>query len=347
LFDQAVKVSVSPPIAVIFGCSGTVLSDEERCFYGEVNPLGFILFQRNCNSPEQVRLLIASLRDAVDRPNAPVLIDQEGGRVQRLKPPHWRDVPAASHFADLFDMDRKRALNAVHLNSYLIAHELHELGISINCAPVLDLPQPRADLIIGDRAYGNNVSKISDLAMAACEGLLAGGVLPVIKHIPGHGRASVDSHKALPYVEANLDTMVISDFVPFKNLNFMPWAMTAHVLYKEIDKDKPATISVKVIKMIRSDIGFDGVLLSDDLSMKALDGSLKNRTACALAAGCDVALHCNGEMMEMIQVASGGVPLSNQAIKRIERAEKLRLNNRTPIDGTFDDHIQRLEEMMI
>ena len=346
MFDRAVKVSVYPPIAVIFGCSGTVLSDEECRFYAEVNPLGFILFQRNCNNPEQVRLLVASLRDTVRRPNAPVLIDQEGGRVQRLKPPHWRDVPAASRFADLYDKDRVRALKAARLNSYLIAHELYVLGISINCAPVLDLPQLGADLIIGDRAYGNNVSKISALAMAACEGLLAGGILPVIKHIPGHGRANVDSHKALPYVEAKMDTMVFSDFVPFKNLNFMPWAMTAHVLYKEIDKDKPATISVKVIRMIRKDIGFDGVLLSDDLSMKALDGTLKSRTASALAAGCDVALHCNGEMAEMTQVASGAVSLSNQAIKRIERAESLRLQKRGPIDGVFFDHVQRLKVMM-
>ena len=339
-------MSVSPPMAVIFGCSGTVLSDEERRFYAEVNPLGFILFQRNCNNPEQVRLLVASLRDAVNRPNAPVLIDQEGGRVQRLKPPHWRDVPAASSFADLFDVDRARAIKAVRLNFCLIAHELHELGISINCAPVLDLPQSGADLIIGDRAYGNNVSKVSALAMAACEGLLAGGVLPVIKHIPGHGRANVDSHKALPYVEANMDTMVISDFVPFKNLNFMPWAMTAHVLYKELDEDKPATISIKIINMIRNYIGFDGVLISDDLSMKALDGSLKSRTAGALAAGCDVALHCNGEMLEMVEVASGGSLLSNKALKRIEKAENMRLQNRALIDGAFDNYVQRLKAMM-
>ena len=339
-------MSVSPPTAVIFGCSGTVLSDDERRFYAEVNPLGFILFQRNCDNPEQVRLLIASLREAIHRPNAPVLIDQEGGRVQRLKPPLWRDVPAASRFAALFDIDRARALKAVRLNSCLIAHELYELGISVNCAPLLDLPQPGADIIIGDRAYGNSASKISELAMAACEGFLAGGILPVIKHIPGHGRANVDSHKALPYVEADMDTMAISDFVPFKNLNYMPWAMTAHVLYKELDEENPATISVKVINMIRNYIGFDGVLISDDLSMKALDGSLKSRTAGALAAGCDVALHCNGEMLEMVEVASGGSILSNKALKRIEKAENLRLQNRAPIDGVFDDYVQRLKAMM-
>ena len=339
-------MSVSSPLAVIFGCSGTVLSDEENDFFADANPLGFILFQRNCDNPEQVKALVTSLRNAVHRPEAPVLIDQEGGRVQRLKPPHWRDVPAAARFADLFDTDRVRALKAVRLNSFLIAHELTELGISVDCAPVLDLPQPEADLIIGDRAYGNDPEKISTLAMAVCEGFLAGGVLPVVKHIPGHGRANVDSHKALPCVEVDIDTMVASDFVPFKNLSSMPWAMTAHVLYKKLDEDKPATMSAKVIKMIRNDIGFDGVLLSDDLSMQALDGSFDCRTADALAAGCDVALHCNGKMAEMIQVASGGASLSNQAIERIVRAEKMRLQYKVSLDCEFNDAVQRLEVIM-
>ena len=335
-----------PPLAVIFGCSGTVLSVEERIFFSEVNPFGFILFQRNCDNPKQVEELVFSLRDAVHRPNAPVLIDQEGGRVQRLKPPHWRDVPSASCFADLFDADKGIALSAVRLNSYLIAHELLELGIDVNCAPVLDLPQPGADLIIGDRAYGNNVAKITALALAACEGFLKGGVLPVIKHIPGHGRANVDSHKALPCVEENLDSLITSDFVPFNNLNFMPWAMTAHVLFKEIDKDNAVTMSATAIQLIRNHIGFEGVLLSDDLSMQALDGSLKHRTEGALAAGCDVALHCNGKMIEMVQVASGGLPLSTEAIKRVEKAEKIRLQNRVPFEGKFDDQVQRLKAMM-
>jgi len=322
------------------------LSNEEHGFFADVDPLGFILFQRNCDNPEQVRELVAALRDAVRRPNAPVLIDQEGGRVQRLKPPHWRDAPAASLFADLFDRDKARALEAVSLNSRLLAHELTELGISVDCAPVLDLPQPGADPIIGDRAYGHVPAKISALAMAACEGFLAGGVLPVIKHIPGHGRANVDSHKALPCVEADMETMMTSDFAPFKDLSAMPWAMTAHVLYKELDQDKPATMSAKVIEMIRKDIGFGGVLLSDDLSMQALDGSFKYRTAGALAAGCDVALHCNGDMAEMLQVASGCVPLSDQALQRLERAENRRLENKTPLDGAYDDEVQRLEEIM-
>ena len=339
-------MSFTRPRAVIFGCSGTVLSKKERSFYADADPLGFILFQRNCNSPKQVRQLVDSLRNAVQRPNAPVLIDQEGGRVQRLKPPHWRDIPSASTFADLYDIDRERALKAVRLNSYLIARELFKLGISINCAPVLDLPQLGADMIISDRAYGNSTIKISALALEACEGLLTGGVLPVIKHVPGHGRANVDSHKALPCVEADIDTMAKSDFVPFRKMNFMPWAMTAHVLYKALDEDKPATTSAKVIKMIRSQIGFDGVLLSDDLSMQALDGSLKHRTSGALAAGCDVALHCNGDMVEMTQVASGGGLLSNNAVKRIMRSENMRLKKRLPMEGTFDDLILELKAML-
>ncbi|MBH89724.1 MAG: beta-N-acetylhexosaminidase [Magnetovibrio sp.] len=343
---QAVKLSISPPLAVIFGCSGTVLSDEEWRFFSEVNPFGFILFQRNCNKPEQVKALVSSLRIAVQRPNAPVLIDQEGGRVQRLKPPYWREIPAASCFAELYNKDQRNALKAARLNSFLIAHELLELGIDVNCAPVLDLPQPEADLIIGDRAYGNDVNKISALAMATCEGFLEGGVLPVIKHIPGHGRANVDSHKALPLVDVNLDSLITSDFVPFKNLNFMPWAMTAHVLYQQIDRDYPATLSKKVIQLIRNHIGFEGLLLSDDLSMEALDGSLKHRTVGALAAGCDVVLHCNGQMDEMVQVVSGGLPLSDQAKKRVENAENFRIQSRVSLDGTFDYYVQKLEAML-
>ena len=341
-----VEVSVSPPLAVIFGCSGTFLSDEERNFFSNVNPFGFILFQRNCDNPEQVKVLVSSLRESIQRPNAPVLIDQEGGRVQRLKPPHWRDIPAASRFSELFKKDKENALRAIRLNSYLIAYKLLELGINVNCAPILDLPQPGADLIIGDRAYGDDTEIITALALAACEGFLEGGVSPIIKHIPGHGRANVDSHKALPYVETNLSSLMTSDFVPFNNLNFMPWAMTAHILYEQIDKDYPATLSKKVIQLIRDQIGFDGLLLSDDLSMQALKGSLKQRTSGALGAGCDIALHCNGEMLEMTQVALGGLPLSNQAIKRFERAEKKRLKYKIPFSGKYDDHVQKLEAMM-
>ena len=339
-------MSAPPPQAVIFGCSGTELSVEERNFFSDVNPFGFILFKRNCENPEQVKALVSSLRDTIQRLNAPILIDQEGGRVQRLKPPYWRDIPAASCFAELFKRNREIALKAIRLNSRLVACELLELGIDVNCAPVLDLPQPGADPIIGDRAYGDNAEEITTLAMAACEGFLEGGVLPVIKHIPGHGRANVDSHKALPRVKENLTSLFTSDFVPFKNLNFMPWAMTAHVMYEQIDKNHPATLSKKVIQLIRDHIGFDGLLLSDDLSMQALDGSLKYRTASALAAGCDVALHCNGMMLEMAQVAMGSLPLGKKAIQRVERANDVLHKNKLLLDGSFDDCVKELEAMM-
>ncbi len=334
------------PLAVIFGCSGTVLNNEERSFFSDTQPLGFILFQRNCENPEQVRELVDSLRDCVGRENAPVLIDQEGGRVQRLKPPRWRAAPAASLFASLYDHDSDLAIEAVRLNARLIAHELSDLGISVNCAPVIDLPQSGADPIIGDRALGNDPRTIATLAAAACEGFLSGGVLPVIKHIPGHGRADVDSHKALPRVDADLETLSQSDFAPFCALNDMPWAMTAHVLYTALDADEPATLSADVIKLIRNDIGFDGVLVSDDLSMKALDGSYKFRTAKALASGCDVVLHCNGDMAEMAGIVAGCSPLSDRSLARIERGEEMRQQNYSPLNLDYSDAVQKLEDML-
>ena len=334
------------PLAAIFGCSGTTLGDDEKSFFTETQPLGFILFQRNCGGPDQVRALVEDLRDCVGRADAPVLIDQEGGRVQRLKPPHWRDAPAASRFAALHKSDRELASKAVHLNNRLIAHELADLGINVNCAPVLDLPQPGADPIIGDRALGDDPDTIATLAAAACEGFLEGGVLPVIKHIPGHGRADVDSHAALPSVDADLETLSNTDFAPFRALQDMPWAMTAHVLYQALDADQPATLSAEAIRMIRQDIGFDGVLVSDDLSMQALGGSYKFRTAGALAAGCDVALHCNGDMAEMAGVATGCAPLTNKAIDRIENGEAIRLQKKTALGMEYSDAVEKLEAML-
>lgn len=334
------------PLAAIYGCSSTVLGAEEHSFFSETRPLGFILFQRNCVSPDQIRRLVEDLRDSVGRADAPVLIDQEGGRVQRLKPPQWRDAPPASLFAALYEKDRERAVEAVRLNARLLAHELDVLGITVDCAPVLDVPQAGADPIIGDRALGNDPDTISALARAACEGFLEGGVLPVIKHIPGHGRADVDSHKALPNIEADLNTLSKIDFAPFRALKDMPWAMTAHVLYKALDSEQPATMSADVLKMIRQDIGFNGVLVSDDLSMQALSGSFKFRTAGALAAGCDVALHCNGDMMEMRQVAAGCAPLTPEALKRIETGETMRLGKKIPLGMEYSDAADILEAMV-
>ena len=328
------------PCAVILGCAGTTLSRDEIAFFRDSNPFGFILFQRNCGTPDQVRALVAEMRASVGRDSAPVLIDQEGGRVARLKPPHWRHPPAAEVFSRLSE----HGAEAAKLNAQMIAFELLALGINVNCAPVLDLPQTDADPIIGDRISGETPEKAATLGRAACEGYLAGGVVPVIKHIPGHGRATVDSHKALPIVAASHEDLSAFDFKPFKALADMPWAMTAHVVYQALDAHNPATSSAKVISdVIRGEIGFEGVLLSDDLSMQALRGSFTDRAETALKAGCDVVLHCNGVMDEMQAVVAGCAALNATALERIERAAKL---TDTPKDFDFEGAQQRLDRLL-
>ena len=314
---------------MIFGLGGLELNEEERAFFRATAPLGFILFQRNCATPEQVRRLVAALRDCVGRDDAPVLIDQEGGGVARLKPPHWPAYPPAAAIGAL---DASLAAEAARLGARLIADDLASLGITVDCMPVLDLPAPGADPVIGDRAYGSDAAIVTTLGREVCEGLLAGGVLPVLKHIPGHGRAAVDSHVALPVVTAPLAALEASDFVPFRALARMPWAMTAHILYAAIDAGHPATLSPRVIgEVIRAGIGFDGVLLSDDVSMQALPGALGARAGAALAAGCDVVLHCNGAMSEMIEVAAAAEPLTAAAKRRLA-AGAARLRAPEPFD---------------
>lgn len=314
-----------PINAAIFGCAGPVLSDEERRFFTQTAPLGFILFARNIETPDQVRALVRDLRDSVGRADAPVLIDQEGGRVQRLRPPHWRSAPAGEPFALLAARDPAAAAEALRLNFRLIGHELAALGIDVDCAPVLDVPVAGAHDVIGDRAYGAEPSQVAVLGRAVMDGLLDEGVLPIVKHIPGHGRSMVDSHLALPVVEASLAELESQDFPPFRALNDAPWAMTAHVVYKAIDPLAPATTSAKVIaEIIRGWIGFDGVLVSDDLSMKALGGSFAGRTTAALDAGCDVVLHCNGHMAEMAEIASVIRPLTDRAGERVGRAAAMK-----------------------
>lgn len=298
------------------------MTNAERDFFRDANPLGFILFQRNCERPDQVRALVASMREVVGRADAPVLIDQEGGRVARLKPPHWPTYPAPAEIAAL---GGKQAQEAAWRGARLIADDLNALGITIDCLPVLDIPISGASAVIGDRAYGNAPGPVTALGRATCEGLLAGAVLPVIKHIPGHGRSAVDSHFELPVVNASRADLEVSDFAPFRSLADMPWAMTAHVIYTAIDPVLPATLSARLIdEVIRTSIGFDGVLVSDDLSMKALGGSFAERAASALTAGCDLVLHCNGNMAEMAEIAGGAGPLSTEARRRIDRAEARR-----------------------
>jgi beta-N-acetylhexosaminidase len=314
-----------PPRAAIFGCEGTRLTDAEKRFFTATNPLGFILFARNIADPDQVRALVGELRDTVGDANAPVLIDQEGGRVQRLKPPHWPDRPPASRFAEQYASDPEAAHRALAEDAAAIARDLAGLGITVDCWPVLDLPQPGADPIIGDRALGTDADAIADLGRVIVDSLHAGGVSPVIKHIPGHGRATVDSHKALPVVDTDLATLRATDFAPFRLLNTAPWAMTAHVVYTAVDAAACATFSARVIdRVIRGDIGYGGLLISDDLSMHALSGGFDERTERALAAGCDIVLHCNGEMAEMAPVAEAAHIMTEDALARFARAEAAR-----------------------
>src|SRR3569833_4129108 len=289
----------------IYGCAGTSLSADEQAFFRDVKPWGFILFARNINDPSQVRALIAELRATVDDVNAPVLIDQEGGRVARLKPPQWRARPPAARFGALHAIAPQAAKEATYLNARLIAHDLASLGINEDCLPVLDVPVPGAHDIIGDRAFAADPATIIALGKAQIEGLMDGGVLPVMKHIPGHGRAGADSHLALPRVSSKAAELSASDFVTFRSLCQCPLAMTGGVVYESIDPQRPCTTSPNVIRdVIRGEIGVDGLLMSDDLSMKALDGPLSVRARLSLFAGCDLALHCNGDMDEMRHVAA-------------------------------------------
>ena len=304
--------------ACILGCAGPRLTPGERAFFREAAPWGFILFKRNIETPDQVRDLVESLRACVDRPDAPVLIDQEGGRVQRLGPPHWPVYPPGRAYGALAPSQRREM---ARLGARLIAHDLAALGISVDCLPVLDVPTAGAHDVIGDRAYDATVDGVASLGRAAAEGLIAGGVLPVIKHIPGHGRAHADSHKALPVVEASLAELDAHDFAPFRALSDMPMAMTAHVVYTAIDRASPATTSRLVIdQVIRRAIGFQGLLMSDDLSMNALAGDLAERARGALKAGCDIVLHCNGDMAEMRAVVAAAKPLAGAAKVRAAAA---------------------------
>ena len=307
--------------AAILGCSGQGLSREEQAFFRDVRPWGFILFARNVDNPDQVRRLVDDLRASVDRPDAPVLIDQEGGRVQRLGPPHWRRYPPGRAYGELPANDLLLQREIARLGARLLAHDLAELGINVDCVPVLDVPVAGAHDVIGDRAYAKTPEGVARLGRAACEGLIAGGVLPVVKHIPGHGRAKADSHLDLPVVETSYDELDAWDFAPFKMLSDMPMAMTAHVVYSAVDPRRPATTSRTAMrKVVRGALGFDGLVMSDDLSMKALGGDFASRAKASLAAGCDVVLHCNGDMDEMRAVIAGTRELSGQAARRAKAA---------------------------
>jgi beta-N-acetylhexosaminidase len=307
--------------AFITGIAGTVLTDRERAFFRESEPWGLIVFKRNINTPDQVRRLTDSFRDAVRRADAPVLVDQEGGRVQRLGPPHWPSYPPGAAYGRLYDRDPEEGLAAARLGARLIATDLAAVGIDVDCWPLVDVPVDGADAVIGDRAFGSSPDKVAAIAGAVAGGLRDGGVLPVVKHIPGHGRAMADSHHELPVVEADRNSLDACDFRAFRPLAGLPLAMTAHVVFTAVDPVTPATTSVTIVReVIRGLIGFDGVLMTDDISMEALTGTIRARSRAALAAGCDVVLHCNGRFDEMCEVAEAVPPLEGAAARRASAA---------------------------
>lgn len=306
--------------AAIFGLSGPKLTAGEAAFFRDCNPWGFILFARNIETPEQVKKLTQDIRESIGR-DCFIFIDQEGGRVQRLRPPHWQRFPSGAQYADLYSVNKKRARRAAFLNHRIIADDLRTLGINADCTPVLDLPQPGADPIISDRALGTVTETIIDLAHPIMAGLMMGGVAPVIKHMPGHGRAEVDSHKALPRITADIYTLDNSDFIPFRALADAPMAMTAHAVYTT-SSNTAVTVSRKaLVELIRAKIGYDGLVMSDDLDMKALSGTLTRKTERALSAGCDIALQCSGKLSDMVKVAKGLKPLVERPLERAQIAE--------------------------
>ena len=310
--------------ALITGVSGTALTTDEHAFLRTAQPWGLILFKRNVDTPAQVARLTSSLREAVGR-DAPVLVDQEGGRVQRLASPHWPAYPPGAAYGRIYDRSATAGLRAAWIGARLIAADLAAVGIDVDCLPLADVPVPGSDPIIGDRAYGTSPDKVASLAQSIADGLLAGGVLPVLKHIPGHGRANADSHGALPIVDTDRATLEASDFAAFRPLRALPLAMTAHVVFSAIDPLAPATTSATLVgQVIRGWIGYQGLLMTDDISMGALSGPLADRSAAAIAAGCDLILHCNGELGEMHAVADAAPVLAGAAAARAEAALALR-----------------------
>jgi beta-N-acetylhexosaminidase len=307
--------------AVIIGVAGTELTADEKALFAEHSPWGFILFARSLKDENQIKDLNASLRESVGNPHAPVFIDQEGGRVQRLRPPLAPNYPPASVLGQLYARDRQAGLDAARLMSRLHAVDLRKFGFTADCLPVLDVPVPGANSVIGDRAYSDQPHTVTEMGRAAALGLMEGGILPVIKHMPGHGRGFADSHHNLPVVDASLAELEAHDFVPFRALADMPMAMTGHLVFTAIDPTSPATTSKKVIdEIIRGYIGFDGLLMSDDASMNALSGDLAMRTRAIFAGGCDVVLHCNGMMDEMSAVLDNTPMLAGKALARAEAA---------------------------
>lgn len=312
-------------MAAIFGCDGLALTADERAFFRDADPFGFILFARNIDTPDQVCRLTAALREVVGR-DAPILIDQEGGRVQRMRRPHWRDWTPPLDAATLAG---PQAAHVLALRARIIAEELRAVGIDANCAPVADIAGPQTHPFLRNRCYGETAAQVSNRVRAVADAHLAAGVLPVVKHLPGHGRATADTHLHLPTVTASRAELAAQDFAPFKALNDLPMAMTAHIIFAAYDADHPATQSPEMIRVIRDEIGFQGLLMTDDLNMQALSGSLGQRTRAAMDAGCDIALHCKGDMAEMMEVAAEAGDMRSDTQSRAAAA----LARRTPSDA--------------
>jgi beta-N-acetylhexosaminidase len=306
--------------AAIYGLDGFALADDERSFFRDSDPAGFVLFRRNCENQEQMLRLTDSLRDLSSRDDVPILIDQEGGRVARMRPPEWPAFPAAGRFANLYQAAPSSAIEAVRSNGRALALMLRSVGVNVNAVPLLDVRQEGASDIIGDRAFGSEPMQVAALGRAVLDGMASAGVIGIVKHMPGHGRALVDSHKDLPVVTASAEELE-TDLEPFERLSAAPMGMTAHVVYTAWDAERPASLSPTVIRdVIRERIGFDGWLMSDDLGMDALKGDFASRAAGVIAAGCDVALHCSGKMEEMVAVASAVPEMSAEGHERLSRA---------------------------
>ena len=330
--------------AAIFGFKGPELLPEEVEFFSQAKPWGFIVFQRNIDSPGQLCELTDHLKEISWRKNVPILIDQEGGRVRRLKPPHWREHPAVGRIAVLAEKDMEKARRAAYVQARIIAHDLHACGINVNCAPNLDLLFDGASDIVGDRSYGADPDMVALLGEQAIQGFLDGGVLPIMKHIPGHGRALVDSHDLLPHVPAVLEDLASSDFVPFRLLAQTPMAMTAHIVYDDVDGAQPATWSHELIcDVIRDQIGFDGLLMSDDINMAALEGAYGDRARKVFQAGCDIVLHCNGNPVEMRAVSDQTPQLTGKSLERANAALDLLS---VPKPGDIDDLHEELMSLI-
>ena len=311
------------PIPIIFGVKSYKLKKKEKNFFQESNPLGFILFERNCKNYKQTKLLIKDLKKTTSHKYTMIMIDQEGGRVARLKNPNWKSYPSAEYFGIKAKKNLSVAKKLIFKNSIEIAKDLKKLGINMNCAPVLDVKYDFTNNVIGDRSFSSNPRIVSELGKSFCNGLKKIGIIPIVKHIPGHGPSSKDSHKTTPKVDLDLISLNKKDFLPFRKLNKEPAAMIAHIVYNKIDKEIACCSKEIIKKIIRKKIGFKGLLISDDINMKALKGTIKNKVKAILKSGCEIILHCNANIKEMMQIYSSIPLIKNETLKKVSKLNNL------------------------